>query len=616
MLILPTLRYSLIPLVVLTSCLMLRTSLADVIVTGDASVTDLVSAGGNGTDGAVTINGGSIVTAPAGAVIGWNSPASSGDLFINGAGSELALGGGPGHILDVGLGEGNGYVEVANFGLLTIDAFDSPDWSDVRLNVGRGGTGTVFIRSGAQVFVQDVHLQSNDDGIMVGTSANSPDLPGFGVIWVKDEGTYLEVKGNLAFLNAGISSTSFTGTASAEGFINISDGADVVVDGSDSLGVISVGRGGNAQGNLDIWGNGTTVLLTGTQGLLSIGDSFTGAIGSGTGDMHVYDNAEVNLRGEFGGEFRVGTGEAQGDAVIETGARVHVGPWEVDPFFGGRVTLGGSNSAGGDLYVRDTAVLSAGTIRVFNNGVLAGDGTIIGDVDVRGGTVNPGASPGKLFVDGGARLRDGGAIEIEVAPSESDLLEVTGEARFDDGIIRFIFLDGASPVAGDSLTFIDAGSITGLNENPQIQYEVEGLLDGFEFSVDASNGLVQITAETDGIPEFVEPLVQFRPGEVDGVNPKSNQIFPVAVLTTQIAPLFDALDVDPTTVHFGVSNALPVLKKSDEKDVDNDGDLDLRLWFRIKQTGISCGDLAAEINGYTYSGTSFSAQVDIFTEGC
>ena len=50
--------------------------------------------------------------------------------------------------------------------------------------------------------------------------------------------------------------------------------------------------------------------------------------------------------------------------------------------------------------------------------------------------------------------------------------------------------------------------------------------------------------------------------------------------------------------------------------MDEDGDLDLRLWFRVRDTGIACGDDSAELSGQTYEGTDISATDGLFVVSC
>jgi hypothetical protein len=72
---------------------------------------------------------------------------------------------------------------------------------------------------------------------------------------------------------------------------------------------------------------------------------------------------------------------------------------------------------------------------------------------------------------------------------------------------------------------------------------------------------------------------------------------PVAIITT---PEFDATTVDPTTVVFAGAAA----KWSKAVDVDHDGDKDLLLTFKIKDTNLAPGDTEACLDGETFDGTA------------
>jgi hypothetical protein len=86
-------------------------------------------------------------------------------------------------------------------------------------------------------------------------------------------------------------------------------------------------------------------------------------------------------------------------------------------------------------------------------------------------------------------------------------------------------------------------------------------------------------------------------------------MIPVVIITDT----FDATTVDPLSVEFG-SNLDPLSvefrsngafeshKKGHIEDVDEDGDLDLVLHFRIQETGIACGDTEAGLTGMTFDG--------------
>lgn len=83
----------------------------------------------------------------------------------------------------------------------------------------------------------------------------------------------------------------------------------------------------------------------------------------------------------------------------------------------------------------------------------------------------------------------------------------------------------------------------------------------------------------------------------NSINPDSNGVIPVAILTTAY---FDAADVDALTVRFGPDEAWA--KHWALEDVDNDGDEDMILHFRTQDTGIKHGDTQAELVGETLEG--------------
>jgi len=97
--------------------------------------------------------------------------------------------------------------------------------------------------------------------------------------------------------------------------------------------------------------------------------------------------------------------------------------------------------------------------------------------------------------------------------------------------------------------------------------------------------------------------IDIKPGsDPNSINLKSKGVIPVAILTTDV---FDATEVDPTTVLF--AGAAPAHKDAHIEDVDDDGDLDLVLHFRTQETGIAAGDIEATLTGQTFDGIPFSA---------
>ncbi|MHA2298637.1 MAG: PKD domain-containing protein [Candidatus Hodarchaeales archaeon] len=85
--------------------------------------------------------------------------------------------------------------------------------------------------------------------------------------------------------------------------------------------------------------------------------------------------------------------------------------------------------------------------------------------------------------------------------------------------------------------------------------------------------------------------IDIKPGSFpNSINPDKNGVIPVAILNEGG---FDPAMVDVNTVVFGPNKARPVHWAFE--DVDNDGDIDLILHFKTKDTGIQSGDTSATL---------------------
>ncbi|MBC8191103.1 MAG: T9SS type A sorting domain-containing protein [FCB group bacterium] len=100
----------------------------------------------------------------------------------------------------------------------------------------------------------------------------------------------------------------------------------------------------------------------------------------------------------------------------------------------------------------------------------------------------------------------------------------------------------------------------------------------------------------------VEPFpvtVDIKPGsDNNSVNPKSRGVIPVAILSEAG---FDATTIDVSSLSFGPGGAATAHSGHIE-DVDDDGDDDLMLHFRTQASGVSSGDVALCLTGFTLSG--------------
>lgn len=102
-------------------------------------------------------------------------------------------------------------------------------------------------------------------------------------------------------------------------------------------------------------------------------------------------------------------------------------------------------------------------------------------------------------------------------------------------------------------------------------------------------------------PPTIPVEIDIKPGsDKNPINLKSSGVIPVAILTTAS---FDATSVDPLTVIFGPAGSQEAHGKGHIEDVDADGDLDLVLHARTKETGILLGDTEACLIGMTFDAT-------------
>ncbi len=141
----------------------------------------------------------------------------------------------------------------------------------------------------------------------------------------------------------------------------------------------------------------------------------------------------------------------------------------------------------GTVIVANGGVINS-AINVFDDGVLAGNGTVVGNIINSGGVIAPGLSPGVLTIDGDF-LMDRGQLLIEIAglaPGLFDTLAVSGLIDISGGDIFFDFLDGFVPSLGFTVPFLSAGG--GISIADSVTFGFGGLGAGYEFEIDRTSG--------------------------------------------------------------------------------------------------------------------------------
>jgi hypothetical protein len=538
---------------------------------------------------------------------------------------------------------GSGISMSFNAGNLVVSGAGTTVEVNARTTLRLDNGATALIDGGSYVLLNGSDTRLCGGGPCAFNRGRAIDVFGNGVVTVDGAGTQVDLIRRLRLRG---------------GTMNVTNGARVDMDGTDSSLITSfvIGQAGSS-GELALDGGGTLVSLVplaflgvGATAVVDVLDSSvlelttSAVIGGGNGQATVNitnssfsvladpaapnpETGNINLGSSGMGVINVigGLLDVENDMFISRDASAGAS---------GRLVMSDSSSAviGGNLYISHDGVVSAGLGTGFvltcnstldatetfigENGQLAGT-TVNGNITIEGGRLSPGCSPGVMTVNGNVEFI-GGQLVIEVDGATAvDKLNVVGEATFGGGEIVLSFGNGYAPPPGTSLELADYLETEATSGLETVEFEVEGLQgpDGtdFEFDVTADG---TVTTTTEAVPEFVAALIAIRPNGPNFVDPASDQVFPVAILTTEDEPIFDATEVDPDTISFGPAGATPVSKKTRLKDVDHDGDLDLRVWFRIQETGISCGDVSATMSGQTYAGTDFEASDELITLDC
>lgn len=495
-------------------------ALAAVVCQGNCAITPpslYVGSNGSGA-GTLSVSGGETLSfGGLGAVgaFGLNNAAgiTDGAMWVQGAGTVVAVGGVSNSQFWVGNDGGKGVLTLSNQARLSIDAFNNAgSFGDGRLHVGRAGLGHVDVRDGAELIVQDQGSWGADEDIMVGQGSNA--FEGEGHVTVATGGR-LVLRGNSAYLNFGRSNLSGTGALQGRGYGTVENGGQILIDGKSSEAGLHIARGDNSVGSLLIQGAGSRLDMRGRATTAWIGSDWFATTRQGTGQatLVVRDQGVLSLVsdpvpvGQLRTDMHIGLGLGHAEVTVDSGGRIELAN-------GLKISTDGSTGERrqfGRLTISDSGVVSAGAYTFIGNGdasrisgVLAGTGTLVSPrIELRdGGMIAPGNSPGTLHLQGNLTIK-GGVLELQMAGSgagQRDVLDVDGSLVFTGGAVQLSFIDGYLPRAGDSFTLLQAASIQGL---ALASVSFTGVAAGFQLSLDASGGQLAFQALNDAaaVPE-------------------------------------------------------------------------------------------------------------------
>lgn len=237
------------------------------------------------------------------------------------------------------------------------------------------------------------------------------------------------------------------GSLSAMQSVQISDdhvpASLTLMHGSFASNYIRIGVGANSDGTLTIE-DGATVSNGSTDVAISVGA--VGAVvvrGPGT----TWTSAEVNI-----GYRGHGTMSIRDGGIVEVANTLRIGNQSlVDVGHSGIANVGSGPPPG------------PGKIRVGAGGVIAGNGTVVGDILVDGGTVSPGFSPGVFRILGDLELMSGSSLVIEIGGAEPGLFDQINVAGtfMPGGELVVRFQNGYVPPAVTSFPLITAYNLGG-----------------------------------------------------------------------------------------------------------------------------------------------------------
>ncbi|WP_456856501.1 autotransporter domain-containing protein [Bradyrhizobium sp. USDA 4501] len=454
---------------------------ADNLYTGGTTITGgALQIGNGGTSGSivgdVTNNGvlafnRSDAYTFAGAITGSGgvSQIGSGTLIFSGANSYTGgteLRGGTLQVSDDGnLGDVAGALTFNGGRLATIARFD------IARNITLAQTGEIDVAAGTTLGLTGVVSGAGD---LVKTGAGTLRLDNAG----NGYGNTLVQSGLLIGNAASISGT--IGNAGTVVFDQASDGTFAGNIGSlnSTFGhMVKTGAG-----NLTLTGTSTLDWSIAVGGVSTAAERFGGNAAIVSGAALTFDQS---ANAAYGGVL-TGTGR-----FVKAGAGALVYDGNSASFAGATDVTAGALIVGSDA--AHAGALLGGSLNVQNGGTLAGHGTVgsgTGSVVTvaNGATLSPGNSIGMLTVNGNLVFEKGSIFAVELNPTDSNRVDVTGQAQLQGGIVT-VAKAGGVYLPGSHWTILNAQSgITGQFDALEEDMPYVGL----QLDYDASNVYLDI----------------------------------------------------------------------------------------------------------------------------
>lgn len=282
--------------------------------------------------------------------------------------------------------------------------------------------------------------------------------------------------------------------------VSIPASAQVVFDGSLQVSLESLSNAGS----LELRGAGLDAVQLANAGRLLVGAGVSvdlvGRAVSGAGTLA--NEGTLRIAGTTMANRIENSGTVQIAGTNQLGSVLNAGSISQR---GGTTTLTGTYRQSAGVTELSAAGAEAGTpprlvapagVRI-EGGRLTGEGTIVGPLEITGGTLAPGASPGALAIDGALTLGADSRLAIELGgatPGSYDSVAATGAVGL-GGTLEVSSYRGFRPTTTDTFDFLSGATVTGRFSEARSD---DPLLLGFNYRnlrVGSAEGFVQLPAD-------------------------------------------------------------------------------------------------------------------------